>query len=520
MFGDIVSVKDHGAVGDGVTDDGAAIAAAITAALAAGGVLFWPAGTYLTTASIANLHAVKHTGPGVIQRGSDSFAVEPVDSSSNIIHVAATGGADTNDGLSSSEPLATILAALTVLRNYRPVLAGTWRIQLAAGTYTEDGAAVKNLSYANNPIQIYGPDVSGGTPTAIIDGTGGSSDGIIANKKIEAYLRDLKFINFGTRAPVRISQFSDVDCENIHVDGAGKGIAVDELSKVRIRGGLIDNCTIAGVDVRHSNASVGLVGVFIGPIVQNCPVGVAILEQSSAHVDELTIQDNGTGLLVSENSRATLNGTVNFARNTTRAIRGQELGVVEKIGTINFNDGTADANSVNEQYFGGAGPGTSDRLSNSPTLTATHIDSSFVSHTGDTVETTAKTYSDLMKSNTFGSGRSLKFRALVQKTGNAATATLRFKIGGNTIQSVTLPAAANTGIVEVLFMGRGTPSSNLQRSYKMLLQRTGIADGPAFSNHTFDLDDSAGDLDGAITVQLDNAADAVNVNYVEIYETG
>jgi hypothetical protein len=43
-----VSVKDWGAKGDGVTDDTAAITAAITA-LAAGGTLFFPTGNYLTT---------------------------------------------------------------------------------------------------------------------------------------------------------------------------------------------------------------------------------------------------------------------------------------------------------------------------------------------------------------------------------------------------------------------------------------------------------------------------------------
>ncbi len=47
---DVVSVKDFGAKGDGVTDDTAAIQAAITAN--AGGVIFFPAGVYKITSTI------------------------------------------------------------------------------------------------------------------------------------------------------------------------------------------------------------------------------------------------------------------------------------------------------------------------------------------------------------------------------------------------------------------------------------------------------------------------------------
>jgi len=49
-----VSVTDHGAVGDGVTDDTAAVQAAITAAqtTGGGGVVFFPEGAYRTTATL------------------------------------------------------------------------------------------------------------------------------------------------------------------------------------------------------------------------------------------------------------------------------------------------------------------------------------------------------------------------------------------------------------------------------------------------------------------------------------
>ena len=48
----VVNVKDFGAVGDGTTDDVAAIVAAGALAAGEGGWLFFPPGTYLTASSI------------------------------------------------------------------------------------------------------------------------------------------------------------------------------------------------------------------------------------------------------------------------------------------------------------------------------------------------------------------------------------------------------------------------------------------------------------------------------------
>lgn len=59
-----VSVKDFGAVGDGVADDTAKIQAAIDA-LTTGGVIFFPVGTYLVTSQIVVPAKVKLLGDGV-----------------------------------------------------------------------------------------------------------------------------------------------------------------------------------------------------------------------------------------------------------------------------------------------------------------------------------------------------------------------------------------------------------------------------------------------------------------------
>jgi hypothetical protein len=71
-FADVVNVKDFGAVGDGVTDDTAAITAANTAASAVGAVLEFPAGKYLFTGSI-EVQKVTWRGTDVSRRNVSSY---------------------------------------------------------------------------------------------------------------------------------------------------------------------------------------------------------------------------------------------------------------------------------------------------------------------------------------------------------------------------------------------------------------------------------------------------------------
>ena len=124
-----VSVKDFGAVGDEATDDTSAVQAAVTHCVSTGDQLYWPDGTYLTTASITNFHNVTHFGPGGLQRGLDTFYISPSSSTTNRIYVATSGDAN-NDGLSSSQPIETLQSAIDKLPKYGPVLKGTWQLNL------------------------------------------------------------------------------------------------------------------------------------------------------------------------------------------------------------------------------------------------------------------------------------------------------------------------------------------------------------------------------------------------------
>jgi hypothetical protein len=60
-----VSVKDFGTVGDGVTDDTAAIQAAIAALTTAGGTLVFPRGTYLCLSMLVFKNNINYVGEGI-----------------------------------------------------------------------------------------------------------------------------------------------------------------------------------------------------------------------------------------------------------------------------------------------------------------------------------------------------------------------------------------------------------------------------------------------------------------------
>jgi hypothetical protein len=63
-FADVVNVKDYGAMADGVTDDRAAIAAAIAVASASGGRVYFPPGTYLVGSAFTIPSSVILQGAG------------------------------------------------------------------------------------------------------------------------------------------------------------------------------------------------------------------------------------------------------------------------------------------------------------------------------------------------------------------------------------------------------------------------------------------------------------------------
>jgi hypothetical protein len=89
------NVKDYGALGDGATDDSAAIQAADTAAVSSGGVVFFPAATYIATA--LTLDSKTHwVGSGIestiIKLKNSSATTAALISTANFTTLASGGG--------------------------------------------------------------------------------------------------------------------------------------------------------------------------------------------------------------------------------------------------------------------------------------------------------------------------------------------------------------------------------------------------------------------------------------------
>lgn len=70
---DVISVKDFGAIGDGSTDDTAAINTAIDAALAGNGALYFPTGTYVLSSRIISANNQAHIGPKTLTKNLVMF---------------------------------------------------------------------------------------------------------------------------------------------------------------------------------------------------------------------------------------------------------------------------------------------------------------------------------------------------------------------------------------------------------------------------------------------------------------
>jgi hypothetical protein len=356
----VLSVSSFGAspTNSGAVND-IAIAAALTAALASGSELFW-ADEYPSATSLANLHTVRHRGPGGIVRGSDTFHVEPRRTEINRLYVS-TSGSSLNDGLSASQPMQTLQDAFNVLRNYGPFLYGDWRIFLAAGAYTTPNLLHDVPSY--EWVQVLGPTRGHPlVPTAILDGQSLNRLGCqTRNPAVRLWLQDVKFQNWtigsGNGIGVFASAGASVHCVNVHTENCDfGGIIGDGAKDVNVVSGIHTN----NRDHVVMNDCSGYIGRGVtslanGPIFRGATeFSVFWSRGAQGHIDYATFETAAPiHVRIESAARVHILGS-DFRRATVEAIATNTDGSYYDDEAIpnNYNDGTGDANS--KRHFFGA----------------------------------------------------------------------------------------------------------------------------------------------------------------------
>lgn len=302
-FADTLNVKDFGAVGDGVTDDTAAIQAAIDAAVAADISLHWAAGTYLTTSSINNFHSVSHIGTGIITRNGIEYSITPDRETTRSLFVDPSGS-NTNDGLSSTEPFSSIQYCVDVINKNGPIV-GRQKVIGAGGTYAESITIPDGLAQNENYLEFSFPSVVGikGDPTswavggAVLDGSGEvDSTGIRIGRYNKVYIEYLLIKNWYDSAVSNVNQVY-------------RGATVDEYSFAWFNG-----CSAIGNGLDTIAVTPAGSAVITGGIIDGGRRGIdntgGSLSLTSDRVTNFTTIRNALeyGLYAKHNSRTVIDG--------------------------------------------------------------------------------------------------------------------------------------------------------------------------------------------------------------------
>ncbi len=534
---DIVSVKDFGAIGDGLTNDDTAIAAAVSSTFLSGSSLLWPEGTYPSILNITNFHAVKHVGPGVVLRGSDLFTVEPSDGDTNIIYISATGLAS-NDGLSSAQPKEG-QSGIDALDNYRPVLLGTWKIVGAAGTYDrlrfpDEGLPSQNL------IEIVGPDVGGhpNVPTMLIkEGAEESGFGILASQGTRIKVKDIKIEDFNgstSSSGIRVNSDGEIVTENVHLGDCFYGVTGFENTTIDVKGGIFDDCGFLLSDIGdpdghairgvfHVNFKVGTqnAGTLAnGPIIRNCAGVIRAQELSTGHMDFTTIEDCFSGARLLVNSRLNIDGS-SFKRITNSAVFATQGCHVDPTSATIFGTG-ADANGRNIS-IGFAGTASTLGIDGVNTANAANpaifkTDNPNITTTGTTVAQVidTQTIAEECLNDTQFTGISYKkvgLRIFGSMSGSAGAFKRLILRVGTTPTTISFSSAATGNFqaeLSVVFQG---PSAQF-------VAAIGYSTASLPINNINIAEATTADLDVAFEVVLDNVADSITIINYEWYEIG
>jgi hypothetical protein len=518
-FGNRLTVLDFGAVDrTGVASAQMVVAAAVAGCYATGDALWWPDGTYLTTASIPNFHDVRHRGPGVLKRGNDLFYVDPSfhPGTTNILYVDTTGS-NSNDGLTSAYPRLTCQSAGDNIYKYSYGDV-TWKLQFAAGTYVASPTFTKAFPTPNR-IQFLGAAVSDGTtPTTIFDATGNGVHGLYLQNSIRAYVEDIKFTDFTlTGTPTANNLMAglivDGDCElwtrNVFADGCDVGIALHNRSQGRVQAGRFGATTANGcavMTVRHSFVSTGYGGSaadangITGTAMLGGGYGIFSKEWAMNHVDYTYL------------STQTLAGVIldTFSRVNAQSSEFVSCLVgIDARGRSNVgHSSTFTTCTTDIAYRGGSGAAGTDVLDSTDISPATkQISTGGTTQSATPVEVFTKTFQG---NELQVRGTGFRLRLYCEVTGTAATKTVTVTLGATTL--LTAVIAASTTDYEIHVDLCQVTAASSQRGFSRILQN-GVT--PTL-NYVTSAEDMTIDKTLTVTHQVTNVADLNRIGFIEL----
>lgn len=258
-FADVINVKDFGAKGDGVTDDTAALQAAITAA--GNSTIRFPAGNYIKSAAltVATGFAPLLIGDGI--------------GSTRIINNSSTaGGIIFSNATSASMPLGGGIQNMTIDGGVSPTIAGSSGTGVAIEC-ANDGFTLSNLlirgwgngitsdqcfnSFTTNVTVLYN------TFNAIIIGTRSGYSAGGGNTFSDINLSNFGSLLGGTPTGIQIVQSGGEFWDNIDITSYSTGVhiapkASGQVSYQFFSSVLADTCTSLGwfIDASNSGSSI------------------------------------------------------------------------------------------------------------------------------------------------------------------------------------------------------------------------------------------------------------------------
>lgn len=508
-----MTVKTFGAVGDGVTDDTAAIAAAVAYAFSTGEQLGWPAGTYLTTDTIPNFLDVRHIGVGTVVRGPNEFHISPLEAEENDLFVSPSGS-DLNDGLSATEPLATITKALSVFVERGN--SGRWTINLAAGTYTEN-PILSSLTPQEFPLDIRGPDVGGtpNVPTAIISAASASVDVLRISDQAWMRVYDVLLQDATSGAAFNANGSCRATLTNVHIANCLNATVVQHSGLLAFTGGVWDGNGLGGIgfnslyNATHSHQPASLAGA---TLIQNYATGAQIQEGGQGHLDFLKIHDCTTaGMTLRRGAGGCNTRQMQIYRNAVGVL-------VDCNGwfnnAIDFGTG-ADANTVNVRATGGAPEfdfRSSDYSSRTKRLQQTTL---AVSHTGTTASTQVWEFADIRPWMLSEGGEVAEIVAVLNNAASAGTIGISLFLWDGTtedfLSGVSLPIGTTNAQVRALVNFSAVGS---QRASVAAIHNAGALCG-AYGTGALNLKNLTGAL--RIKVTLSSAADTAFFQFIELH---